>query len=65
MTTGEKIKTARKEFNWSQSRLAREVGISRNSLRRIENGDSLNMTAKTAVKIADTLALELNYLLRP
>ncbi len=65
MTTGEKIKMARTEWKWSQSKLAREVGISRNSMRRIENGESANFTAKTAVRIADVLSLELDYLLRP
>lgn len=63
MTTGEKIKAARKEFKWSQGRLAKEVGISRNSLSRIERSTELNMAAFTAVKIAKALAITLDYLL--
>lgn len=63
MNTGERIVQARREWNWSQERLAQEIGISRQCLSRIENGEALNMTAGTAVKIARVLGLSLDYLL--
>ena len=63
MTTGEIIKNARKEWKWSQERLAKEVGISRYALSQIENGKELNMNARTAVKIANVLGLTLDFLL--
>lgn len=63
MTTGQIIAQARKEWKWSQERLAKEVGISRQTMSRIETGDALNMTAYTAVKIARVLGLSLDFLL--
>lgn len=63
MTTGQKVKAARKEWKWSQMRLAKEVGISRAALSRIENGSEPNMSIATATKIAKTLGLSLDYLL--
>ena len=65
MTTGEIIRNARKEWHWSQKKLAKELDISRNSLSRIENGDCANMTAATAVKISRTLGISLDLLLCP
>lgn len=65
MTTGEIIIQARKDWNWSQARLAKEIGISRQALSRIETGDSLNMTARTAVELSRALAISLDYLLCP
>lgn len=63
MSTGEKIKTARKEFGWSTERLAREVGISLAAMRRIENVNEPQMNAMTAVRIARVLGLSLDFLL--
>lgn len=63
MTTAEIIKTARKEWGWSQKRLAKEANISRQSVSRIEAGDYLNMTAYTAVQIARALGISLDFLL--
>lgn len=63
MNTGNKIKTARSEFNWSQERLAREVGISLAAMRRIEMSEEPRMNAMTAVKIAKALGLSLDFLL--
>lgn len=61
--TGQKIKEARKKLNMSQQELADKVGISRNSMSRIECGDDLNFTAYTAVKLSRVLGLSLDFLL--
>ncbi len=63
MGTGEKIKMARKEFGWSAERLARDVGISLCAMRRIEGEEEPKMNAMTAVKIAKSLGLSLDFLL--
>lgn len=65
MTTGEIIKQARHGFGWTQEKLANEAKISRNSLSRIENGDTINMAAFTAVNIAKALGISLDVLLCP
>ena len=62
--SGQKIKEARKKLKMTQQELADKVGISRNSLSRIECGDDLNYTAHTAVRIAMVLGLSLDFLLR-
>lgn len=61
--SGQKIKEARKKMNMSQQELADKVGISRYCMSRIECGDDLNFTARTAVGIAKVLGLSLDYLL--
>lgn len=63
MTTGMIVANARKKMGLTQSQLAKEVNISRNSISRIENDDSANMTAYTAVALARALGLSLDVLL--
>ena len=63
MTTGEIIRTARREMGWSQKRLAKEVGISRNSLNRIENGETTDMFMSTAIGLSRALGISLYVLL--
>lgn len=60
---GKRIKEARKRLNMSQNELAEKVGISRTALLRIENSETLNMTAHTAVALANALGITLDYLL--
>lgn len=61
---GERIKTARKKLHLTQAELAEIVGISRNSLSRIEtNEDVVNMTVYTAVRIAKALRMTLDFLI--
>lgn len=60
---GQRIKDARKRLKMSQYELAEKVGISRTALLRIENSETLNMTAHTAVALANALGITLDYLL--
>lgn len=47
----------------SQEKLAEKAGISRVTLRNIENGKTKNMSVKTAMAIADALEVSLVFLL--
>lgn len=38
---GERVREARKALNWSQEKLARETSLSRETIRRIEDGITL------------------------
>ena len=63
MTTGQIVANARKRMGLTQAELAKDVGISRNSISRIENDDRANMTAYTAVNLARALGISLDLLL--
>lgn len=63
MKTGQIVMIARRELHLTQDQLAKEVGISRQTLARIESGDYLNFTAQTAVKLARALGISLDVLL--
>lgn len=60
---GQRIRERRKELKMRQDELAEKTGISRVTISRIETGDDLNMTAFTAVRIAEVLGISLDYLL--
>ena len=60
---GQRIRERRKELKMRQDELAEKTGISRVTISRIETGDDLNMTAFTAVRIAEVLGVSLDYLL--
>lgn len=60
---GQRIRERRKELKMRQDELAEKTGISRVTISRIETCDDLNMTAFTAVRIADALGVSLDYLL--
>lgn len=60
---GERIRNRRKELRLTQAQLAEYVGISRVSLTKIENSDTANMSVNTAINLAKTLGLSLDYLL--
>lgn len=63
MNTGQIVMIARREMHMTQDQLAKEIGISRQTLARIESGDYMNFTAHTAVKLARALGLSLDVLL--
>lgn len=63
MNTGQIVMIARRELHMTQDQLAKEVGISRQTLARIESGNYMNFTAQTAVRIARALGLSLDVLL--
>ncbi len=54
MTTGELIRQARKQLNWTQKKLGEEAGIAEPTIRRYELG-KLNPKFDTLQKIADAL----------
>lgn len=59
---GATIRRIREETtNFSQSKLAIEIGLSENQVGRIERGES-NPTVKTLLKIAKALKVELRSL---
>lgn len=60
---GQRIKAVRIERGLTQEKLAEIVGMSRTALGKIENSKVLNMSAYTAVAIADALGISLDYLL--
>lgn len=59
---GERIKKRRKELGITQQELAAKVGVSRNSLSRIETADVPNMTVYTAMRIAQALGISMDFL---
>jgi transcriptional regulator with XRE-family HTH domain len=63
MTTGEKLRQARKKKGLSQDELAAMVNIDRLALGRIERG-VVSLNIDTAVILADTLGITLDYLAR-
>ena len=61
--SGDRIKAARENLNWTQEQLAEAAGISKGFLSDIEN-DKRNISSESALKIADALGISLDYLLR-
>ena len=57
---GTKIKSLRKERGLSQQSLADSVGISRNTLSKLENGYLANISAVTVEKVLNLLGYELS-----
>jgi transcriptional regulator with XRE-family HTH domain len=57
MTLAEKVKTARKTLNWTQSDLAVRCGVTLRTIQRIEKGE-VAPSAYTLGKLVDLLALE-------
>ena len=56
---GEKIKEYRKLNKLTQDNLAKEVGISRQTLSKLENGELPKISLATFLKILNALNLEL------
>jgi transcriptional regulator with XRE-family HTH domain len=57
MTLAEKVKTARKNLNWTQSDLALRCGVALRTIQRIEKGE-VAPSAYTLGKLVNLLALE-------
>lgn len=56
---GELIKTARKEKKFTQSDLAKQVGITRQTLSKLENGLIDKVSLQLFIKILESLDKEL------
>lgn len=56
---GESLKRVRKEKNMTQGELAKDVGISRQTLSKLENGSIDKVSLQLFIKILDGLELEL------
>ncbi len=61
VSLGKKIKKARNEANMSQEALAREIGITLNSMYRIEK-DKMSPTFPIVAKLAEVLDISLDSL---
>ena len=61
MSTNSKMKDARLSKGLSQAELAKEIGVSRQTINMIENGD-YNPTIALCIKICKTLDKTLNDL---
>ena len=61
MSTNSKMKDARLSKGFSQAELAKEIGVSRQTINMIENGD-YNPTIALCIKICKTLGKTLNDL---
>ena len=61
MSTNSKMKNARLSKGFSQAELAKEIGVSRQTINMIENGD-YNPTIALCIKICKTLDKTLNDL---
>ena len=56
------LQKLRNKKGWSQERLAREAGISYNTLIKIESGGIKNPRLETLIKLAKTLGVSLDKL---
>lgn len=60
---GSRVKLLRERRGWSQTRLAKETGISNSVLSRIETNEKKTIDHKLTSKIADALHTTTDYLL--
>lgn len=58
------LKTFRKKKGWSQEKLAREAGISYQTLIKIEQGRIKNPKLETLIKLAKALKISLDRLIK-
>lgn len=61
---GKKIKEFRKEKKWSQQKLAEKAGVAYNVITRLEQGLSKEPTIQTVMKIARSLKIGVDDLLK-
>ena len=61
---GKRIKTLRKEKKLSQEKLAKEVGISRVTLSKLENGYLANVSIATLDNVVSILGYELELVVK-
>ena len=59
------LKKLRNKKGWTQERLAREAGISYNTLIKIERGGIRNPKLETLIKLAKALGVSLDRLVGP
>lgn len=62
-TFGEKLKKLRKDRGWSQDELGRQAGVHGRHIGKYEIGRAMP-NADTVVKIAESLGVSIDYLLR-
>ncbi|MCU5681278.1 helix-turn-helix domain-containing protein [Bacillus wiedmannii] len=55
-----RIRVARAEMNWTQSKLSEESSVSRSTIRAIENGSKKSVQFKTIEKIATALGKQVD-----
>ena len=60
---GARVRSARMSKCMTKVDLAEKTGISRISIAKIENGETENMSVKTAIALADALEMSLDFLL--
>jgi len=58
------LKKLRNKKGWSQERLAREAGISYNTLIKIERGGIKNPRLETLIKLAKALGVSIDVLIK-
>lgn len=63
MRLGDKIKRARKKKKWTQARLAKSTGLSKNYIAAIEEGRE-RPRIKTLAIIAESLDIDIDKLMR-
>ena len=53
-----RLKALREEKGISQAELAKLTGLSRTTISKIDNGETVNVNTKTIVKIAEVFAVQ-------
>jgi putative transcriptional regulator len=56
---GQRIRAARLARGWSQGRLAREIGVSRSTISRIESGETDELLLSNGLKLMQVLGITL------
>lgn len=62
MNFSQKLKRLRQEKNWSQEKLAEEIGVKRLAVSKYESGQS-KPSAETLQKISEVFGVSIDYLL--
>ena len=63
MTFGEKVRNERNRLGLSQDELAKQIGVSRRVISSYENDSSRPRGTERYQKLADSLGVNINYLL--
>ena len=62
MEFSQKLKRLRQEKNWSQEKLAQQIGVKRLTINKYENGQT-KPSAETLQKISEVFGVSIDYLL--
>ena len=62
MNFSQKLKLLRQEKNWTQEKLAEEIGVKRLAVNKYESGQS-KPSAETLQRISDVFSVSIDYLL--